>query len=170
MGLMKIINKCLTKEIFKKYIEKKKIIRKIDKIVLHHTWDTVEQWKRGKVSCNFYKKMYEEKGWLSGPHLFIAPEGIWLFTDIAMQGTHANDGNKGSVGIEMVGRYDKKVPSGKIWKNTKSILEVLLNKFNLKPRDIRFHREYNHNKSCPGKFITKKWVRSEINLSSKFKG
>lgn len=165
---MKIINKCLTEEGFKKYIEKKKIIRKIDKVVLHHTWDTVEQWKRGKVSCGYYKKMYEKKGWKSGPHLFIAPEGIWLFTDVNIKGTHANEGNKGSIGIEMVGRYDKKLPSGKIWKNTKSVLEVLLYKFNLKLENIHFHREYNPKKSCPGKAITKKWVHSKIKLYSKF--
>ena len=106
--------------------------------------------------------MYESKGWLSGPHLFIAPEGIWLFTDIKIQGTHANAGNKGSIGIEMVGRYDKKLPAGKICENTKTALEVLLTKFNLKPKDIHFHREYNPKKSCPGKAITKKWVRSEL--------
>jgi len=106
--------------------------------------------------------MYEEKGWESGPHLFVAPEGIWLFTDINIQGTHANQGNKGSIGIEMVGRYDEKLPSGKIWGNTKAVLIALLKKFNLKLTDIHFHREYNPKKSCPGKAVTKKWVRSEI--------
>ena len=159
---MRIINKCLSKKGFKKYIEKKKISRKVDKIILHHTWDTVEQWKKGKVSCDYYKKIYEKKGWESGPHLFITPEGIWLFTGINIQGIHANEGNKGSIGIEMVGRYDKKLPSGKVWENTKTALEVLLEKFNLKPKDVHFHREYNPKKSCPGRAITKKWVHSEI--------
>ncbi len=163
---MKIINKCLTREEFKKYIEKKEVLREIDKIVLHHTWNTIKQWKNKEVSCSYYKRMYEKKGWLSGPHLFIVPDGIWLFTDIKIQGTHANAGNKGSIGIEMIGRYDKKLPSGKIWENTKTALEVLLTKFNLKSKDIHFHREYNPKKSCPGKAITKKWVRSEIRFIS----
>jgi len=65
--------------------------------------------------------MYEAKGWKSGPHLFVAPEGVWLFTDIGEQGIHANSGNKGSIGIEMVGRYDDKIPSGTVWKNTKIV-------------------------------------------------
>ena len=160
---MNIINRCLTKKEFTEYIERKKITREIDKIVLHHTWDTIKQWKRGEISCDYYKKIYEAKGWKSGPHLFVAPEGIWLFTDINIQGTHANKGNKGSVGIEMLGRYDEKFPSGKVWENTKTALKVLLKKFNLKPKDIHFHREYNPDKSCPGKAVTKKWLRSEIN-------
>ena len=159
---MKIINKYLSAENFKKYIENKKITRKIDKIVLHHTWDTILEWKKGEVSCKYYKKMYEAKGWKSGPHLFVAPEGIWLFTDIGEQGTHANSGNEGSVGIEMVGRYDDKVPVGLVWKNTKAALKILLEKFNLKKEDIHFHREFNSQKSCPGKAITKKWVRSQL--------
>jgi len=159
---MKIINKCLTKEVFKKYIEKKKVSRKIDKIVLHHTSDTIRQWNRGEVSIGYYKKLYENKGWYAGPHLFIAPEGIYLFTDINIQGIHANSGNKRSIGVEMVGNYDKILPSRKILSNTKKVLIILLNKFNLRLRDIHFHREYNQKKSCPGKTITKEWIRSEI--------
>lgn len=160
--IMKIINKCLSKKGFREYIKNKKITRKIDKIVLHHTFDSIKQWEKGEISCDFYKKIYEKKGWKSGPHFFVAPEGIWLFTDMNTQGTHANRGNRGSVGIEIVGRYDKKLPSGKIWDNTKTVLITLLKKFNLDSTAIHFHREYNPKKSCPGKAITKKWVRSEI--------
>ena len=163
---MKIINKFLSREEFKKYIEKKKVIRKIDKIVLHHTWDTVKQWEKGEVSARYYKKLYENKGWTAGPHIFVAPEGIWLFTDTRYQGIHANKGNEGSIGIEMVGRYDETYPKGKIWKNTKTVLKLLLKKFDLKIKDIHFHREYNPDKSCPGKLITKKWIKEKIKQTS----
>lgn len=162
---MKIINKCLSKKEFEKHIGKKKVVRKIDKIVLHHTSDTLRQWREGEISIGYYKKLYECKGWKAGPHLFIAPEGIYLFTNIDIQGIHANSGNKGSIGVEMIGNYDKVLPSGKIWSNTKEVLRILLNKFNLELKNIHFHREYNPKKSCPGKAITKKWVHSEIRLS-----
>jgi len=159
---MKIINKCLSKKEFEKYIEKKKVARKINKIVLHHTSDTLGQWKRREVSIGYYKKLYESKGWKAGPHLFVAPEGIYLFTDINIQGIHANGGNGGSVGVEMVGNYDKILPSGRIWSNTKNVLRILLSKFNLKLEAIHFHREYNFKKSCPGRKITKKWIRRQL--------
>lgn len=160
---MEIINKCLNKKEFSEYIENKNITREIDKIILHHAEDTVEQWERGEISCLFYKKMYEEKGWESGPHLFVATEGVWLFTDIDIQGRHSNEGNSGSVGVEMVGNFDEKLPSGEVWENTKVVLKVLLKKFNLKPEDIHFHREYNPNKSCPGNIVTKEWISSMLN-------
>lgn len=159
---MRIINKCLTKKEFENYVKKKEFSRKIDKIILHHTNDTLGQWKRGEVSINYYKKLYESKGWKTGPHLFVASEGIYLFTDINIQGTHANAGNKGSIGIELIGNYDKRPPHGKTWDNTKKVLKILLSKFNLKLKDIHFHRKYNPKKSCPGKAITQRWVHSEL--------
>jgi N-acetylmuramoyl-L-alanine amidase CwlA len=159
---MKVINRRLSGKGFKKYIGDKKITRKIDKIVLHHTSDTLDQWKKKEVSIGYYKKLYESRGWKAGPHLFVAPEGIYLFTDVNIQGIHANSGNKGSIGIEMVGNYDKKLPSGKIWNNTKEILKVLLEKYNLKLKDIHLHREYNRKKSCPGKAITKYWISKQF--------
>ena len=163
---MKIINKLLSKKEFGEYVRNKKVARKIDKIVLHHTSDTLRQWKKKEVSIGYYKELYESKGWEAGPHLFIAPEGIYLFTDINIQGIHANSGNKGSIGIEMVGNYDKKLPSGKIWNNTKEALKVLLEMFNLRLKNIHFHREYNRKKYCPGRVITKKWLKEKIMISA----
>lgn len=168
---MRIINKCLTKEKFKKYIEKEKVARKIDKIVLHHTSNALREWKSGEVSIDYYKRLYEKKSWTAGPHLFVAPEGIYLFTDINIQGIHANSGNRGSIGVEMIGNYDKIFPSGKILSNTKKVLKILMEKFNLRLKDIHFHREYNPKKSCPGRAITKKWIRRQLRgiyLKSKF--
>lgn len=165
---MKIINKCFSKEEFEKYIGEKKVVRKIDKIVLHHTSDTLRQWKRREVSIGYYKRLYESKGWKAGPHLFVAPEGIYLFTDMNIQGIHANSGNRGSVGVEMIGNYDKALPFGKIWSNTKEVLMILLNKFNLELKNIHFHREYNSKKSCPGRAITKKWIRRQFGTINRF--
>lgn len=159
---MKIINKLLSRKEFQEYIDSKKITRKIDRIILHHTHSTIDEWKRGERSVEYYKKFYEEKGWDSGPHFFISPKGIWLFTDINIEGTHANDGNEGSIGIEMVGRYNKKSPSGEIWRNTKFVLREIMKKLNLSIDDIHFHREYNPQKLCPGRAVTKEWLRQTL--------
>ncbi len=159
---MKIINKCLSLKELEGYLDNKSVKRKIDKIILHHTSDSLYNWKKGNDSCLLYKKSYEKKGWTSGPHFFIAPEGIWLFIDINIQGQHANEGNNGSIGIEMVGNYDRKLPNDKIWKQTKKLINILLEKFNLQKKDIHLHREYNKEKTCPGKMITKKWLFSQL--------
>jgi N-acetylmuramoyl-L-alanine amidase CwlA len=162
MNYMRIINKCLSVKEFRSYAEKRKVDRKIDKIILHHTWDTIKEWQEGKVSIEYYKEMYEKKGWEAGPHLFVAPEGIWLFTDIREKGRHANEGNLGSIGIEIVGRYDDKTPSGEVWENTEAVIRTLIKKFNLSLKDIHFHREYNTDKSCPGNAVTKKWLIEKL--------
>src|SRR4030042_1085835 len=159
---MKIINKCLSEGEFRKYISRKKISRRIDKIILHHTEDTLAKWEKKKVSVGYYKRLYEKKGWKTGPHLFIAPEGIYLFTDMSVQGIHANGGNEKSIGIEIVGNYDKNYPRGKVWSATKSVLKNLLYRFCLRLEDIHFHREYNRKKTCPGRTITKKWLRGQL--------
>jgi len=159
---MEIVNKCLTKEEFRNFVEDKDVGRKVNKIVLHHTYDTMEEWRKGKVSTEHYKKMYEEKGWKAGPHIFVAPEGIWLFTDISKEGRHANKGNLDSIGIEMVGRYNNKLPSGKIWNNTKVVIKTLLKKFDLSLKDVHFHREYNPKKDCPGRAVKKEWIRKKL--------
>lgn len=159
---MKIVNKLFSQKEFRDYLKDKNITRTIDKIVLHHTHSTVDEWKKGERSTGYYKKLYEDKGWTSGPHFFIASRGIWLFTDINIQGTHANKGNLNSIGIEIVGRYNTKLPEGEIWNNTKFVLKLLLKKLNLSIEDIHFHREYSEGKVCPGRALTKRWIKNEM--------
>ncbi len=165
---MQIIGKCLKTEEFRKYVEKKFFgFLPANKIVLHHTHKpTPEQWE-GKRTIYNLKRFYERKGWTTGPHLFIAPDGIWLFTDMRKNGTHAGKGNWRSIGIEMVGDYDKEVPKGTIWEYAKFVITVLNRKLNLKKEDIKFHRDYM-NTHCPGLAVDKKWVLRELAQYSTF--
>ena len=100
--------------------------------------------------------------WESGPHFFVAPEGIWLFTDVNTEGIHANEANKGSIAIEMVGEYDDHLPKGPVWENTKTLIRILLGVYDLPAWNVFLHRTYNRNKTCPGKAITKKWLLKEL--------
>lgn len=167
---MKIVNKKLSLDEFEKYV-KKKNFGKIPPtfIVLHHTWKPdVKDWQ-GQKSINGLKSYYERKGWTAGPHLFIAEDGIWLFTDMYEVGIHAGVGNGNlktgySVGIEVVGNYDNKEWSGKTKKNAIGAINTLLDKLKLKKRDIHFHSEYSA-KTCPGLEITKGWLKSALDTS-----
>jgi len=159
---VEIINRLLKPGELKKYIAKKRIIRPVDKIILHHTSNPVKNWVAGERSTLYYKKMYEEMEWEEGPHFFGAPEGIWLFTDINTEGVHANDANVGSIGVEIVGEYDDHLPKGIVWQNTQVLLRALLNKYDLPAQKVFFHRTYNRSKTCPGKAITKKWLLREL--------
>lgn len=142
-----------------------------DRLVLHHTWSpTVAQWA-GQRSIDGLKRFYEKKGWSAAPHIFVGPDGIWLFTPLSEVGVHANAGNSGrdaggpwySVGIEMVGDYDDAVPSGPVWENAKAVLGGLVRRLGLTiGRDIHFHNEFNKAKSCPGRAVTHGWVDAEV--------
>lgn len=180
---MEILNKKLNRNVFDAYLKDKKFADPLpNKIVLHHTWrPTIKSWK-GEKTIQALKKYYERKGWPAGPHLFVAEDGIWLFTDMADVGIHAGAGNatwqKGtheiqgyrvanaqlksySIGIEVVGDYDAKVWTGETLNNACSCLKSLQNKFGLKTDDIAFHRDYAP-KSCPGKAITRVWLEQVL--------
>jgi len=161
---MKIVNKCLTLDEFKKYIKGKSFEpNQPNKIVLHHTWKPTQDTWNGATTIEGLKKYYEGKGWSRGPHIFIAPDGIWLFTDMKYQGIHAGEGNFRSIGIEVVGNYDGAVWTGSIKRNTLGVILALADELGLEiMKDIRFHRFYNKAKSCPGWAITKDWLEEKL--------
>lgn len=141
------------------------------RVVLHHTWvPTVAQWS-GQRSMQALQRFYAGKGWPAAPHLFVGPDAIWLFTPLKDVGVHAGIGNSGtsnghfwySIGVEMVGDYDRVLPSGAVWENTKAVLGGLSKRLKIAPSQlISFHRDYTNQKSCPGWAVTKEWVSREI--------
>jgi hypothetical protein len=115
------------------------------------------------------QKFYAQKGWTSAPHIYTAPDGIWLATPMSRVGIHAGRGNGSvaqgwySIGLEMVGYYDKKLPSGKIWEYSLAVMGELSKRLQIAPRQlISFHRDYTNQKSCPGWAVTKEWVWSAV--------
>jgi len=159
---MYTINKCLQLDEFKEYVEKYTFTNlKPNKLVIHHTYiPTKKQWN-GKHSIEGLKRYYERKGWRAGPHLFVAEDGIWLFSPMNKMGIHAGAGNWRSIGIEVVGNYDKVKWSGKTKENALGVINILLERLDLDKEQIRFHRDYSR-KSCPGHAITKKWIYQEL--------
>lgn len=165
------------------------------KIVLHHTWKPTQNTWSGQASIDGLKRYYEGRGWSAAPHIFIGEDGIWLFTAMNRVGIHAGNGNatywdkilkrdvkgfigvlgngnwryilkKCSIGIEMVGNYDLRRPSGKTWDNTLFVLNLLKSTLGLEYSDIKFHNDYS-SKSCPGATVTKEWVYKEMEAYGK---
>lgn len=169
---MNIIGKNLNQPDFAKYVEEKDF-GKIPptKLVIHHTWKpTKAEWK-GEKTLFGIKNYYEGKGWKAGPHLFIADDGVWLFTDMYDVGIHAGAGNAGyswgrlkwySIGIEVVGDYDNAKWDGKTKSNALFVIKTLRDKLGIANDDITFHRDWTNTKSCPGWSITKEWLAAEL--------
>lgn len=179
---MDIIGKKLTVPQFRELVSGFNFGRiKPNSIVVHHTAvPTKEQW-RGAASIAGLKRYYEGKGWSAGPHLFVGEDGIWLFTPMTDVGIHAAEGNatwvrngvqyKGfrgpagcqlkdySIGIEVVGNYDRELWDGETKKNALYAIKGLMQRLGIGKDRIFFHRDFpTARKSCPGWAITKPWL------------
>jgi hypothetical protein len=140
------------------------------RIVMHHTWKpTLADWQ-GEASMRGMQSYYASLGWSAAPHLYVAPDGIWLATPMREVGVHAGIGNSGwwhgtwsySIGVEMVGNYDRQRPSGDVWRLTKDVLGGLAKRLDRAPQElIFFHRDFA-DKTCPGRAVPKTWVWTEV--------
>lgn len=166
---MEIVGRVMTADEFVHYVENLDFSPPLPKrIFLHHTWrPTREQW-RGMGSLLAMKDYYERQlwtddqgrlheGWTAGPHLFIADDGIWLFSDLRWDGVGVYGHNHRSRHIEMVGNYDHQLPRGATLENTIVALGVLHERLGLVAEHLNFHRDFS-TKSCPGWAVRKSWV------------
>lgn len=137
-------------------------------VCLHHTWrPNASQWDgrnwRGVLQA--MQREYERKGWHSGPHLYIDPEGVYVytFTPLSVRGVHAVAFNGNKWGVEMVGDFGGYPGEGApIPPPQRDLvlhaLAILFRKIGVPPTDtsLVFHREdSNAHKTCPGLHIEK---------------
>ncbi|MHB1319227.1 MAG: peptidoglycan recognition protein family protein [Anaerolineae bacterium] len=138
------------------------------RVFLHHTWKPTRESWQGLSTINGMKRYYEKQlwrdmngklreGWTAGPHLFVADDGIWLFSDIRYDGVGALGHNTGTRHLEMVGNYDGERPSGATLENTIAALGILHVRLGLDIANLSFHRDVS-TKSCPGWAVTKDWI------------
>ena len=159
---MQIINRRLDLHEFKDYVDTYNFGSELpNKLVVHHTWRPTKEAWGSQRSIQGLKRYYEGKGWPVGPHLFIAEDGIWLFSPMNKDGIHAGRLNHLSIGIEVVGDYDEEKWSGKTKYNALGAIKVLSEKLKVPKSEVFFHRDAS-NKTCPGKAITKSWLFNEL--------
>lgn len=140
---MQIIGKRLTIEEFNVYVSKKDFgSDPADKLVIHHTWKPTKQSWDGIDTLKALKKYYELKNWYAGPHLFVAEDGIWLFSDMRKDGIHTKGANHKSIGIEVVGNYDDKKWSGETYNNAVATIKLLMERLNIPYKRVYFHRDF----------------------------
>lgn len=139
------------------------------RVVLHHTYrPTRESWA-GLATMRGMQRHYAGLGWTSGPHVYVAEDGIWLATPMSRVGIHAGTGNGSvkqgwySIGLEMVGFFDHERPSGRTWAHAVAVMGELSRRLAIPVRKlISFHRDYTTLKSCPGRAVAKEWVWGEV--------
>lgn len=89
------------------------------KIVWHNTAaPSLEQWQKSAEADrakglvpgitrikNLETYFRDQNHWSGAPHLFIAPDFIWVFNPLTSPGVHSPSFNTTSIGIEMVGDF-----------------------------------------------------------------
>ncbi|MEN6480311.1 MAG: peptidoglycan recognition family protein [Anaerolineales bacterium] len=170
---MEIDGRCLTIEEFREHLQGLTFPEgRPNRVFLHHTWRPTRDTWAGRTSILGMKAYYEQQrwvdeqgrqheGWTAGPHLFIADDGIWLFSDLNYDGVGVAGHNTGSRHIEMVGNFDVALPDGRTWANTVAATALLLERLGLQPEQLSFHRDYS-TKTCPGRMVQKPWVISQV--------
>lgn len=142
------------------------------RVFLHHTWKPTRESWNGASTIYAMKRYYEQQlwrdsggklreGWTAGPHLFVADDGIWLFSDIRYDGVGVLGHNTGTRHLEMVGNYDDELPSGATLRNTIAALGILHVKLGLDIANLNFHRDFS-SKTCPGRAVTKEWIIPQV--------
>jgi len=157
-----IINRRLDLHEFRDYIASYNFgAEKPNKLVIHHTWrPTHDKWG-GERSIEGLRRYYEGKGWPAGPHLFVADDGIWLFSPMNKDGIHTSKLNSRSIGIEVVGDYDKEKWAGQTKYHALGVIKLLMLQIGIGRQSVYFHSDVS-TKTCPGKAITKSWLFSEL--------
>lgn len=117
---------------------------------------------------DFYQRPKSKggQGWNTGPHLFIDEDEVFGMCDFKVKGIHAASFNSSSIGIEVLGYYDKNREdplSGRglrCWTNAAATARVLLDWLGLKKsaKTVLFHRDDPlTKKTCPGTAVDKDW-------------
>ncbi|HNP72285.1 MAG TPA: N-acetylmuramoyl-L-alanine amidase [Kouleothrix sp.] len=133
-------------------------------LTYHHTIvPTAAQW-RGYSTMQGLETFYASKGWSAGPHLFIAPDGIWQLTPLNVPGIHAGRCNADHWGIEVCGNYDAAPWPQSLAELALGAGAALLRWRGLPVNEttVTGHRECLNNKSCPGRAIQLPAVRAAL--------
>lgn len=151
------------------------VSRKIDSLVLHHTYRPTTRQYEGERTIAAIRKYHLSKGWRDiGYHLLVGPDGaIWPGRLLDWGGAHAvvhkpemlrlfgSAGylNKFSIGVCAIGDYDSETAPAPLLASLKEVLFHLAQGFQIPADRLFFHRQVTA-KSCPGKNFDLETVRS----------
>jgi hypothetical protein len=148
----------LTLEQFARLLREAVLARRVTEVHLHHTWRPRHRDFRGLATIEAMRKYHRGLGWSDiAQHLTIDPlGGLWTGRNWnsppASQKGHNGDRRAGPFMIEMIGDFDagRDPFDGAQRDAAVAVVARLLERFELEPDAVRFHRDLGSPKSCPG--------------------
>ncbi len=147
------------------------LIRKIGYIIIHHT----ERNNDFPFFVKFrhkYLRGWEDIGYhylIGNNHLFTKDGNLYVGREEKFEGAHVIGYNKDSLGICLIGNFDKKAPTKKQFETLFSFLKEKLKKYNLSAENICGHNEFlGVEKSCPRNFVNMNYIRAVASGGEEF--
>jgi len=140
-------------EEFRRHLAQTRVGRRIDEVVIHHTWRPTAAQYRGIETVRGVRRYHMGvRGWSdNGYHVMIGPDGrIFLCRPLHRSGAHVSGRNAHTVGVSFIANFDLDKPEDYGGLETGyAVVAALLERFDLPTKAIRFHREFAP-KTCPG--------------------
>jgi len=155
----------VTIEKFRAHLESLPPARRIDEVVVHHTWrPTVAQYQGIRTVRAVRRYHMHVRGWSdNGYHVMVGPDGrIFLCRPIRRSGAHVAGRNAHTVGVCFIGDYDVSDPVEQPgYTHLCEVVSALLARYRLGLENIRFHREFAA-KTCPGTKFSLRAFREDV--------
>lgn len=139
-----------------------------DKIIIHHSlskdgeelnWQAIGRWHRGEHPDSPYKM--DDIGYHYGVELIDGKYEILVGRLMTTKGAHTKGQNRNSLGICMVGNFDKQKPLKEQWDLTVALVASLCEILYITSRSVFGHTEFA-SKSCPGEMFNLNRFRGDV--------
>ena len=139
-------------------------MRKISKIIVHHTADDSAEDQFEKVNLYHLSRGFPVSvlGFFVGYHFFIEKSGELKVARLTEEiGAHDKDENAESVGVALAGNFDLELPSNAQILTLAKLLAFLTKEHGLAAGDVEPHR-LRDTTSCYGKNLSDDWASSVL--------
>lgn len=129
-------------------------------IIIHHTG------AEEKDTEQVYRYHTKSLGWRDiGYNFVIERDGtVVKGRSLDIKGAHCNYGdmNTVSIGIALIGNFEKHPPTANQINSLYSFCGQLTSYFKIEPKNILGHKEVSHDTACPGKYLDMEAVRRVV--------
>lgn len=135
---------------------------KVDKVIIHHSLTADDK----RVSWGAIRRYHMQRGWTNigytyGIELVNYDYEIMVGRFESQDGAHTIGQNKKSIGICVVGNFDKLEVPKRQWDPALALVRDILKRYGMTPDDVYGHRDFA-NKSCPGKHFDMQKFRHDL--------